>query len=218
MELGNENTAQLVTVGHTGTIYDVAANEKAGIFVSGGADGVLRVWSIASCDLLHAIPLGKEIRAVAISPNGRNFVAGLSDGRFKIFESQTAKQTRNRDCGLTTMGRWSGDIAWPNQSTLVFSNGGEKVTLWNLEEDDYQDLFGPGVVRMEVLSAEQLLVHQPNDGFAILNLANHEAGGFYSTPDFNQYTYWSVSPDKKQLAFGNDGDLAVMEVGERQGS
>ncbi|HJH31809.1 MAG TPA: hypothetical protein C5S50_06455 [Methanosarcinaceae archaeon] len=67
--------------GHTGGVNAVAVTPDGKHAISGSDDNTLRVWDIASGEIIASFSGDGFLHACAISPDGRTIVAGEASGR-----------------------------------------------------------------------------------------------------------------------------------------
>ncbi len=78
-----------VLKGHAGGVAGVAVCAPAGTIVSGGKDGVVRVWDARTCALLRQLQAGAaDVQCLAASADGRTVACGGLDGRVRLFDLQ----------------------------------------------------------------------------------------------------------------------------------
>jgi WD40 repeat protein len=78
--------------GHGGEVFSIAYAPEGGLVLSGGWDGYLRLWQIATgsqVTALHASP--KAISACAVSPDGKQWFSGALDGLLTAWDAATHK-------------------------------------------------------------------------------------------------------------------------------
>jgi WD40 repeat protein len=78
--------------------------------VSGGDDGVLRVWDASNGQPLRTISLGKDGNALAVawSPDGTTIAAGGSEGILSLWDAKSGKQVGRVEANSVS----ANGIAW----------------------------------------------------------------------------------------------------------
>jgi WD40 repeat protein len=80
---------------HRGGVADLALNEGGTLLASAGLDGVVRVWDVATRDLLHEIPVSREapgVGGVAFAEDERHLlVTSMVDGTLRKVTTDTAE-------------------------------------------------------------------------------------------------------------------------------
>ncbi|MFO0852553.1 MAG: serine/threonine-protein kinase [Gemmataceae bacterium] len=76
-------------VGHAGDVHGVAFSKDGRFLVSGGKDGTVRVWEVATGDQVacHRGP-ADEVNGVAFSDDGRAVAAGSDDGTVRVWPAR----------------------------------------------------------------------------------------------------------------------------------
>ena len=78
------------TLPHPGVIETVAFSSDGGKLASGGEDGTIRLWNVATGAAARVIKASKqEIRAVAFTPDGSKLVSGGRDAMVRVFDVGT---------------------------------------------------------------------------------------------------------------------------------
>jgi mono/diheme cytochrome c family protein len=79
--------------GHDGSVLCVAFAPGGARAASGGADGTLRLWDVATGrELLRLRPRGGEVTAVAVSPDGKRVVSAAEDGTLSVWDAATGRE------------------------------------------------------------------------------------------------------------------------------
>ncbi len=122
--------------GHKTWVNALAFSADRARLVSGSSDGTARVWNVKMNRTIKTfrLPDPREIRGVALSPDGKTLAAAVRFGAIKVWDVATGKEVASLD-------GHDGD-AWsvcftPDGKTLV-SGGGDwgkpgSVRLWNTE-------------------------------------------------------------------------------------
>lgn len=79
--------------GHRGEVFGCAYTPDGAFVLSGGWDGQLRLWEVASGSRMHAFTASKKpVSACAIAPDGQSWLAGSMDGMLAQWHAQTQQQ------------------------------------------------------------------------------------------------------------------------------
>ena len=85
-------------MGHTGQITAIAFSPGRQRLATGGDDGTVRVWDLASGqEQLTLAGDQKIVTAVAFSPDGGRLATGSADGKFTVTDASTGKPVYSRD-------------------------------------------------------------------------------------------------------------------------
>jgi WD40 repeat protein len=118
--------------GFPGWVRSVAISPDGGRALSGAADGLARLWEIASGKELGRVGEGKkfpakEVRSVAFSPDRRHFLYGAENGVVCLCELETQKEVR----------RFTGRMAcFSPDGSKILSARDAIVYLWNTANGD----------------------------------------------------------------------------------
>lgn len=83
--LTNDQPPQIMET-HTGAINCVVAFRDGKKFATGGADGTLCVWNSSTHSIMHRVPVGSAVTALACAPWSPLMVAGTANGQILAFE------------------------------------------------------------------------------------------------------------------------------------
>ncbi len=130
---------------------ELAVSKDGRILVSGGGNGVLRLWDLsASYAQLAALELGAEcyVEVLAFSPDGNSLIAGLGDGSLRFLHPTTLKEQKrihpgkeaisaaafSADGRLLVTGDFDGyvriwDVAESRELANTKAHGGEVASL-----------------------------------------------------------------------------------------
>ena len=75
-------------------VWSLAATPDGKTIVTSGYDGKIIVWNVAEKKPGQTIEKKGWIRRVAISPDGKNFAAGMEDGNVILFETEGPKELK----------------------------------------------------------------------------------------------------------------------------
>ncbi|GMG34923.1 unnamed protein product [Ambrosiozyma monospora] len=74
-------------VGHSGYISAITISPDGSLCASGGKDGSIVLWDLASKEVLYSLTAGDEINALAFSPN-RYWLCAATSSSIKIYNLQ----------------------------------------------------------------------------------------------------------------------------------
>ena len=81
--------------GHFEGINAVAVSPEGARVLSGGWDGSVKLWDVATGRLIHTFTAGTEtVYSVAFSPDGAQFVAGYGDRTAKLWDAASGQLVR----------------------------------------------------------------------------------------------------------------------------
>jgi len=113
--------------GHAGAVRCVAFSPEGTACVTGGADGVLRLWDVATkAQTRQLIGHAGPVLAVAWSPNGASLVTGGEDHMVRLWDVPAGQQTWQ----LARHNHPVRTVAWSPDGTTIAS-GANSVRLWD---------------------------------------------------------------------------------------
>jgi WD40 repeat protein len=124
--------------GHQGRIWSVNFSPDGQTIVSGGSDGILKLWNHDGTEQMTTQGHQGVIWSVNFSPDGQTIVSGGSDGTLKLWNYDGTKQ-------MTIQGHqgsvWSVNFS-PDGKTIVSGGEDSMVKLWNLNGTERATLKG----------------------------------------------------------------------------
>ena len=85
----------LTLTGHSSGVRSVAYSPDGRYLASGGDDGAIKIWEVATGTELRTLTDHSEVvRSLAYSPDGRYLASGSQDKTTKIWEVATGKELR----------------------------------------------------------------------------------------------------------------------------
>ncbi len=140
--------------------------------VTGGPDGVARLWEVRSGLEIASTPKGNgPVSAVAFAPNGKLVLIGGEDGSAQLWDANLAKPVGRRlvhGWGITA-------VAFRPDGQSVLTAGGSLVRFWNAH--DGADLGS----RIQHPGAIYDAVFVPPDGHLILTGGENNVARFWDT-------------------------------------
>ena len=124
----------LTLMGHRGTVPTVAISADGQRGVSGGDDGTVRVWDLATGEELpaltgHRVGRDRGVTAVAVSPDGQRAVSGGTDGTVRVWDLATGQAVHT----LTGHHGWLRAVAISADGQRAVSGGTDgTVRVWDL--------------------------------------------------------------------------------------
>ena len=201
-----------------GSALAVAFTPDGKLLVSGGWNGEVKVWDVATGAVVYAIPRKGRVEGVAISSDGTQVAFSADDGTVTLIEAATARLIRT----------WKGShpvLFSRDGSLLIFGDKGSSGTIkvCNLAQATQRDLRGHynPIAALAVSRDGQLLASGGNDNTAkIWNLASGTAVQSFTAAGMAGLPLWvgsvAFSADGRTLAYGE----VIMEAdrGGRAGS
>jgi WD40 repeat protein len=118
------NGHELNAVAHQGTVHCCSFSGDGGLVVTGGADGLLKLWNTRSREQLQVFHGHQDrLRACAVSIDGRRLASGAEDGFLRVWDASDA----------TSLGEfWSGaavtSVCWrPEGAALAAGDSAGRV-------------------------------------------------------------------------------------------
>lgn len=155
--------------GHRGAVNALVFSKSGHEIISGGADGDLRVWNIASGqaqELVYAHEAG--IRSLAISPDGATVVAGSADRRISVWNAGPIKEIRRWEAHDSAVNA----IAFDPEGSSFFTAGEDGVAKrWKTDNGDLLitcDAHRAPIHAMAITPNGQTIATGSNDGQVVL--------------------------------------------------
>lgn len=118
--------------GHSAGIRSIEITPDGHKAISGGVDGVLKVWNLESGQSQDLKSHNDTIMGVAITPNGKKAISGGVDGVLRIWNLETF-QFHTLDAQT--------DIIWdvaitPDGKKAITGNNDGTISIWDLETEE----------------------------------------------------------------------------------
>jgi WD40 repeat protein len=121
------NTCNILA-GHVGSVIALAWNGGP-VLASAGVDHKILFWSAAEGRLLHSLAVGPQVRALALSPDGKLLASAGDDPAIQLWDVETGKPAA-RLPGHTD---WVLCLAFsPDGQTLASSGYDGTIRLWDM--------------------------------------------------------------------------------------
>lgn len=126
-----------------GQVLGLAIDAEGKLLASCGANGLVRLWNVATGKLLHTLPGHRgEAFAVAFSPDGQRLASGAEDGLVRLWDVATGKECNTP---LAHGGSIRQILFTPDGHTLAVAAAYAGVKLWDLESGKVRrTLWGSG--------------------------------------------------------------------------
>jgi WD40 repeat protein len=117
---------------HVGGVQAVAVNAKGDLAASGGSDGIIRVWRIATAEILLELRGHKpgNISGLAFSSEGDQLASASDDNTVKVWDARSGKQLH---CLVGHTAWVSSVIFLPDNNTLCSGSADKTIIVWDLK-------------------------------------------------------------------------------------
>lgn len=109
-------------------VWSIAATVDGKTLITSGYDGKIIVWNVAEKKPSQTLEKKGWIRRVALSPDGKNFAAGMEDGNVILFETEGPKELKTFKAHEAAVY----DVAFsPDGTTLATCSTDKLAKLWD---------------------------------------------------------------------------------------
>jgi uncharacterized protein with WD repeat len=109
-------------------VWSVAASADGKTLITSGYDGKIILWNVAEKKPQQTIEKKGWIRRVALTPDGKNFAAGMEDGSVILFETDGGKELKTFKAHEAAVY----DVAFsPDGATLATCSTDKLAKLWD---------------------------------------------------------------------------------------
>ena len=120
--------------GHTGNVNSISMNAKGSLALSGGDDGVLRLWSLTQKTMVRTLKSHRgSIRSVHLTPDGRFGLSGggdfsSEDYGIRLWDTAANKVIRTFHGHEKTV---NSVCVSPDRKTIISGSDDRTIKLWN---------------------------------------------------------------------------------------
>lgn len=201
----------VVQTGHGGQVTSVAFSPDGRNLVSGGMDGMTKLWDVASGREIRTLGGQVQVTSVAFSPDGKLVASGSWGETIKIWEISTGRELYT----LTTDGVVTSLSFSPNGQELASGTKTPRITIWDIRTGKpLHFLNGHKSMITSLAFAEDghSLASVSLDSLVLWDTANgHELRKFYAQGGrLNSIAVIPHSPNF--VVAGSDGKLRVWDV------
>jgi hypothetical protein len=208
---------------HEGPILDLAFSPDGELLASAGADGTLRLWSVATGQVVSLLPTAHSgwVRVVAFHPQSRLLASGGNDGVVRLWDVTAID---SRQGGLFAEFEMEGggfvfDVAFhPDGKRLAAGNGNGSVVMWDIESGNRLAMLQPSEQAVRAIAFSPrgvwLAVGRADGTLHILPVEDVSGPPAcrYDTAPVLDVTF---APDGRSLATGNaEGQIVILDVPE----
>jgi WD40 repeat protein len=213
-------------IAHARDVSSAAFSRNGAHVLTGGEDGTLKLWDIATTRLVRTFAGHKDgVTAVALAPDGTRALSGSKDKTIRLWEVATGRLIRTIYAHLDATGDEVSSVGFsPDGKHLLSSSRGEGAAkLWNAESGRLVRIFqhAKGSLRAGVTSAvfspDGTRVATGGAGDKIVNLWNTDTGQLVQTfgeapPTFIYRVKLAFSPDGARILVGDNTSLKVWDA------
>jgi WD40 repeat protein len=113
-------------------VWSLAAAADGKTLITSGYDGKIILWNVAEKKPAQTIEKKGWIRRIALSPDGKNFAAGMEDGNVILFETEGPKELKTFKAHEAAVY----DVSYsPDGATLATCSTDKLAKLWDLKAE-----------------------------------------------------------------------------------
>lgn len=196
--------------GHADAVQCLDFSPDGSILASGGKDGTIRLWDVATAKLRSSIAAGNDVRALSFSPDGRKIAAGGGQ-RLAVWDAASGSAVA---VARDFQGQVNAVVFSPDGSLFYTADRDGTVRLWDAataaEKGTLQD--GSSTITSLAVSPDgkaivagtyqQALVWDPSKKEVVARLSGHA----------RNVSALRFAPDGKTLVSGDESELRFWET------
>jgi len=126
----NAETEIRTCYGHDNDVTSVSFSPDATQAISGDLDGIIILWNISDCQIIHRFSNQNEVKSVSWSPNGLYALSAHDNGMVKLWDIDTKQEIRTF-AGHTDQ---VSDVSFsPDSSKALSASKDTTIKLWDVE-------------------------------------------------------------------------------------
>jgi WD40 repeat protein len=208
----------LETRRHRGAIYHAAISPDGKTFASGGLDGTVRLWDVATGKLLRAL-VGHNwyVYQVAWSPDGRTLATvGAAEAKVRLWDVKTGMLLRS----IVNDKGYVGRVAWSPEGKRLALSVADSGFMFVYDATNGVKLHNAGLgsgVSGLAWSPDGLFVAYvgPATPIQLWELSGTNKGDIIEVAGDNAYSI-AWSPDGKTIALGGVATVRLFDFAERK--
>jgi WD40 repeat protein len=203
---------------HRGYTYAMALSPDGQQMVTGGVDGTLRIWNLATGELVRVM-IGHDyyVLSVAWSPCGNVIAsAGSYDGTARLWDAKTGQPLRV----FKKLKSPVRQVAWSSDGTRLMIGGGDSgsLYLWNAAGDlvtDFMEVGRPVYMISWSPDGKRLALCVNEQPVNVLDVGTTKAI-FSCGLATDAYTHVAWASDSNMLAAGSSTETSIWTLGTEE--
>lgn len=189
----------------SGEVNSLVYHPNGRMFVSGDAEGVIRIWDIENGENQEFLRLQQRISKVAFSPDGMAIMC-WSDGIIQLFETKTGKAISKLE-DIEDIDLFSFGPDWK----LIVGEKNREIRIWDGESGKVKiKLDYPNWDKRYALSLDGKTIADTKNNDSTVRLLDIHTGGIINT-----FTGENMRSRVQSIAFSPDGQtIAIASYGE----
>lgn len=214
VDLTNADLSESLFPDLLGSVLSIQFSPDGRQFVSGEADGVIRLWdTLGERQIMRTTQHTDWVSAVAFSPNGQLLATGSHDRSIKIWKRETGEYLRQL---LGHTGQVRSIAFTPNGKNIISGGDDRTVRVWDVET-------GECLKSLEGHTGWVLSIRITYDGLAAISCSADRTIRLWSLntyeclKEFVSHTNWvhslDITPDNKFIVSGSsDRTIKIWDI------